>query len=49
MKRKRQFNEGWCDVVQWRKPLKRFRQRTCPNEQPTVETAGYNHFVPSGL
>ncbi|WP_456443340.1 hypothetical protein, partial [Caldithrix abyssi] len=38
--KKAPINEGWYSFVHWLKPLKRFRQQTCPNGQPAVETAG---------
>ncbi|MHB2227284.1 hypothetical protein ACX8XO_15410 [Calditrichota bacterium LG24] len=47
--KKAPINEGWYSFDHWHKPLKRFRQQTCPNGQPAFETAGYNHFVPPGL
>ncbi|MHB2149835.1 hypothetical protein ACX8XP_12325 [Calditrichota bacterium LG25] len=34
---------------QWPKPLKRFPLKSCPNDQPAVKTAGYNHLIPAGF
>ena len=50
------INGGCCPVVQSCKPLKRFPSGSIRDDQamvrfwiPAVETAGYNHFIPSGF